>query len=170
MTPREAALQLAVLKIIIDGLTDTKKTTNGEVAKEWEVKDRISAVLPDGTKIGTITLCAGRTSAKIDDEDAYLEWVLTTHPEEIEQVVRVNPGFTARMLSFAKKSGTAVDPATGEEVPGITITTGDPYVLPTLTEDAVDEVGRAWGDGSLNELLAPLVGRAIEAGEVASDV
>lgn len=167
MTAHDTALRVALLKVLTEQLAAAKRTVGEEVAGSWRVKDRSTAVLPDGTEIGTVTLAEGRTAAKVSDDDAYLAWVLENHPEEIEQIAitRVNPDFTARTLSFARQHGEPVDPATGETVAGVVVQQGDPYPMAKLSPEAADLVAKAWQDGSLSELVASLVQPAIEAGE-----
>ncbi|MCW2918541.1 MAG: hypothetical protein JWN52_6609 [Actinomycetia bacterium] len=167
MSKHETALKFAVLKILRDRLKAAKEVADGEIVGTWKVKDRNAAVLPDGTEIGSVTLAKGRTTATLSDDEAYFEWVLENHPDEIEQVkvTRVKPGFTERLLNFARQTGDCVNPATGQPVPGISVGQGEPYALPNLAKDADDLITRAWQDGSLAALVATLVQPAVEGGE-----
>ncbi|WP_329521215.1 hypothetical protein [Spirillospora sp. NBC_01491] len=167
MSKDETALTFALLKVLSTRVGAAKKSADKEITGGWEVSDRNAAVLPGGIKVGSVTLAKGKTSAEITDTDAFMEWVLETHPDAIEQVkvTRVNRDFTARMIAFARATGSAVDPATGEEVPGLHVREGDPYAMTTLEDDAVELVADAWQTGQLAELLGSLMQPAVEAGE-----
>jgi len=167
MIAPDTALRFAVLKVLRERLAAAKKVADAEIVETWSVKDRSAAVLPDGTSLGSITLAKGRTSARLVDDEKYLEWVLENHPEEIEQVqiTRVNPGFTERLLNFARQTGDCINPATGEPVPGISVEEGEPYAVSRLVADADELVTKAWQDGSLTELMSSLVQPAIEGGD-----
>jgi hypothetical protein len=166
MIPQDLALRYALLKVLVGELATAKSAADCEIRDTWRPKDRLSAALPDGAVVAAVTLTSGRTTASVADIGAYEEWVRATHPEQIETVpatTRINPDFTARLTSAARKVGVAVDAETGEVVPGIEVTTGDPYPMVKLADDARDEVAKAWRDGSLTELVAGLL--AIEGGE-----
>jgi hypothetical protein len=167
MTDRhDLASRFGLLKVLTSKLGDAKKVADAEIRNTWRVKDRAAAVLPDGSGIGSVTLAKGRATSKLADEPAYEEWVRDTHPEEIETVTftRVNPDFTDRLMAFARKVGEPVDPATGQQVPGIEVVEGDPYPTVRLEPDAAELVARAWQDGTLGELVAALLRPAIESG------
>lgn len=158
-TAHEHAAHLAILKLLADKLSDAKTTAAGQVRDSWYPGDRNTAVLPDGTPIGTVTLAKGRTSARLADEDAYTTWVTKTHPDQIETITttRVRADFTDRILSAARQRGEPVDAETGEIVPGITITEGDPYPTVRLDDQAHHNTATAWRDGTLHALLAGLI-------------
>lgn len=166
MTPQEQALQMALLKVLVTELATAKKVADCEIRDTWRPSDRLTATIPGGEDIGTVTLAKGRASAAVTDQAAYEAWVRVNHPEWIETVPateRINPDATARLTSAARKNGVAVDAETGEEVPGITVSAGDPYPMVKLTGDAREAVAAAWRDGSLTELVSGLL--EIEGGE-----
>lgn len=167
MSKDETALTFALLKVLSARIGAAKKAADQDITGGWEVKDRNAAVLPDGTKIGSVTLAKGKTTVDITDADAFMEWVLETHPDAIEQVqiTRVNQDFTDRMVMFARATGSTVDPATGEAVPGLRVREGTPYAMTTLEPDAAELVAKAWQNGELTELIAALVQPTISAGE-----
>lgn len=165
MSNREIAARFALLKVLLTELTTAKKTADAQVREEWRPGDRLTATLPGGEDVGTVTLAKGKTVARLADEAAYQSWVSRVHADEIETVTvtRVNPDFTDRLMSAARQLGVAVDAETGEEVPGITVTEGDPYPMVRLADGARGAVAKAWSDGSLAELVSGLL--AIEGGE-----
>ena len=166
MTNHDLALKFALLKVLVTELGTAKSAADAEVRDTWRPADRLTATLPNNTDIGTVTLANGAVRAPVADTEAYEAWVRATHPEQIETVpetTRVNPAFTARLTSAAKKLGVAVDAETGEVVPGIVVLTGEPYPMVKLAEGARHAVAAAWRDGSLAELVSGLL--AIEGGE-----
>ena len=168
MSPAELALRFALLKVLTEELKTAKAVTDCEVRDEWRPSDRLTATIPGGPDIGTVTLANGATRAAVGDTEAYEAWVRKAHPEQIETVpatTRINPEFTARITSAAKKLGIAVDAETGEEVPGIVVLTGEPYPMVKLAEDARDVVASAWQKGQLTELMGSLLAINAEGGE-----
>ena len=165
-TKHDLALRLAVLKILVTELATAKKAADTEIRDTWRRGDRLTAALPNGKLVGTVTLAKGRATANITDPDAYEKWTHTVHPEQIETVpetTRINPDFTDRLKAAARKLGVPVDAETGEIVPGITVEDGDPYPLVKLLDDAAGMVAGAWRSGDLAELVSGLL--AIEDGE-----
>ena len=57
------------------------------------------AVMPDGTHLGRVTVCKGKTSAKVTDYDALTEWVQANHPHHIMTATSVRPAFLASLLA-----------------------------------------------------------------------
>lgn len=166
MTPREMALRFALLKVLTDELKKAKAASDCEIRDGWRPGDRLTATLPGNADLGTVTLANGAKKAHLADEAAYEEWVRKVHPEAIETVpatTRINPEFTDRLMAAARKLGVAVDAETGEQVPGIEVTQGDPYPMVKLTPEARDAVAAAWTRGNLAALLPGLL--AIEGGE-----
>lgn len=167
MTARhDEASRLALLKVLGERLKDAKTAADCEIRDTWRPKDRAAAVLPDGTEIGAVTLASGRKKSSLTDETAFEKWVAKTHPEEMETVTltRPRPEFTERLMSAARQLGEAVDAATGEAVPGITVTEGEAYPTVRLASGAADLLAVAWRDGVLTDLIGSLL-PAIEAGE-----
>lgn len=166
MSAREDATRAALLKVIGEQLKAAKAGTDGQIAGTWRPKDRSTAVLPNGSEIGTVTLAAGRTTARLSDEAAFRAWVEKVHPDQMETVTitRPDPGFVARLMSAAQKLGHPVDAETGEEVPGITVVQGDPHPMVKLDPDAAAVVAAAWQDGQLIELVAGLLRPALPPG------
>ena len=167
--PHDLATKLALLKVLTGQLGDVKKAADCEIRDTWRPKDRNTAVLPDGTAIGTVGLTKGRTVARLADEAAYRAWVEQAHPDEIETVTttRVNPAFTERIMSAARQLGMAIDATTGEQVPGVTVETGDPFPTVRLEDGAAALVAAAWQSGQLAELIASLIRPAITEGGAA---
>lgn len=81
-------------------------------------------------------------------------------PEAVTRLVQavmhvdpqVRPAYTARILSGCQKAGAAVDPQTGEEIPGITVTPGGrgKYVSARISADQMDALFDAYGAGEVD--------------------
>lgn len=159
MIPQELALRFALLKVLTDELKTAKAVADCEVRDGWRPSDRLTATIPGGADIGTVTLANGKTTANVTDLATYEAWASEAHPEWIETVTvtRVNLDATTRILAAARKRGVAVDAETGEVVPGITVSAGEPYPMVKLADDARDVVVSAWQKGQLTELMGGLL-------------
>lgn len=78
------------------------------------------------------------------DERQFVEWVSRTYPDEILQDVR--PAFRDKILSAAKRYGDAIDPATGEFVPGVGFREGDPYITYRAEPGSQEVIAARWHD------------------------
>lgn len=160
----DMAARFAVLKVLADRVKDGKAVADCEIRDAWHPGDRNTAELPGGEVIGTVTLAKGRAASAITDETAFLEWVTKTHPDQVETVTRVRPDYATRVKSAARQLGHGVDPETGEEIPGLSVSTGDPYPVVKLAADAEVLVAEAWLSGSMLDLVASLLRPEIEPG------
>jgi hypothetical protein len=170
MIPQDLALRFALLKVLVAELAGAKRVADCEIRDEWRPSDRLTATIPAGKDIGTVTLAKGKTTASVTDLAAYEAWAAKAHPEWIETatITRVNLDATMRLLAAARKLGVAVDAETGEVVPGIAVNEGDPYPMVKLADDARDVVARAWHKGQLTELVGGLLAidaEIVEGGE-----
>jgi hypothetical protein len=167
MNLRELTLQAVALKVVIDEAAARLAITKLATQKAFEDSGstQAPAVLPDGTKVATVSLAGGDgKTASVTNESAFLAWMIANHPEETEVVVRDNA--KKKILDAAKKAGRALDPETGEVIPGITFRDSQPYVSVRFRPGGADAVADAWlaGDLAAIDLVRP---RAVEAGEAA---
>ena len=167
MNVSEIAMQAAVLKALLDQVSDRVKTAKAQAEAAFLETGTTGAVptLPDGTKITTVSYAGGDSrSARITDENAFEAWVLANHSEQMELVIRDT--YKKGLLDAAEKAGQAVDPSTGETVPGIVVKNSTPYVSIRFKPGAKEAVAAAWRAGELAgvEIVAPA---QIEAGEAA---
>lgn len=81
-----------------------------------------------GNRAGTIAWSEGRTTAKVTDAAALADWVAEHYPTEVHTVTVVRERFVQQMLDAAVAEGVAVDSGTGEVIPGIGVTTGEPFI------------------------------------------
>ena len=152
MNLRNAALRAAVLKALADEIAASQLVAKADAKYGFEETgaNQAPAVLPDGTKVATVSLAGGGQSATVTDEGAFLAWVMKAHPGEAQIVVR--PSYRKKLLDAAKASGHPVDPATGEVIPGITFADSTPYVSVRFVTGGADAVADAWQAGDLRDI------------------
>jgi hypothetical protein len=147
---RSLTLQAAVLKVLGDEIAARLAIVKAAAQEAFTAAEstQAPAILPDGTKAATVSLAGGGgKSATVDDADAFTAWVLRTHPGETETVVR--DGYRRKVLDAAKKAGRALDPVTGELIPGIGISDSKSYVSVRFSPGGADAVADAWQAGEL---------------------
>lgn len=167
MNVSDLAREATILKTLLDAISGRLETTKRQAEEAFKATGTTQSVpsLPDGTKIATVTYAGGdKNTAYVDDDRAFEAWVLMNHPEQCELVIR--PEYRKGLLDAAKEAGKAVDPATGETVPGVAVKPAKPYVSIRFKAGAKDAVAAAWREGRLSEvdIVAPA---AIEEGEAA---
>jgi len=135
------AERLAALQAYLKCLGPIEKGLRARVTRDMGLRhvERVGAYLPDGTKIAAVGYSEGRRTAKVTDEAAALAWCLKQYPDEVQTVQVVRPAFLKKLLDVAGSLpvGKGLDPATGEELPFIEVTRGDPFVTVTTTSDGV---------------------------------
>jgi hypothetical protein len=167
MNLRELSLQAAVLKMLADEVAARLQIVKAATEEAFKDAGATQAVpqLPDGTKVATVSYAGGGAkSASVTNDQAFLAWMVANHPGETEVIVRESA--KRKILDAAKKDGRAIDPATGEVIPGIEVRESRPYVSIRFKPGGVDAVADAWLAGDLQgiELVRQ---RAIEPGEAA---
>lgn len=153
-TPHETALHLAVLRLVADMVKDARSVADEATGQALEEGDRITATL-GGHKLAAVSMAAGSTRCRVVDEDKLAAWVEQNYPTEVEYTVRVRPVFLKQLQDAAKKAGAPVDPTTGEEIPGLEVTTGEPHPTVRPVDGARDILADAWqrGELTLGEVL-----------------
>ena len=139
MTTRETlADRLIRQKAILDLLTKA----NDETRAEAKLLYRPGSA--DATAAGRVSMAKGRTAARVTDRGALTAW-LKAHNIDGAIIVTetINPALVAALCA---SKGEMIDPATGEvcQVPGIEVTTADPYLTVTTTPE-----GKEWALGVL---------------------
>lgn len=76
--------------------------------------------LPD---LATVTLPISKESVYVSDQDAVTKWVAERHPDEIEEIVQVRPGFLM-LLTGSEHDGENVFDRHGEVIPGLSVRPG----------------------------------------------
>lgn len=139
-------------KLVADEIKARGDEAKSELMEIFEATgaDRVTVTDDDGTKLATVSKGAGRTSASVVDETAFLSWVKGTYPEAI--VETVDAEWKARLLKLMKDAGDPVDPNTGEVVPGAAVTTGASYVSARPTPEAKAKMRDLLASSGLLEL------------------
>jgi hypothetical protein len=96
--------------------------------------ERVRVSDDDGLSLGAVSLGQRKPAAKLSDPAAFTTWVAQRYPGELVSSVR--DSFTSKLLACATAAGAAVDVATGEEIPGVEICAGEPYVTVRPTPEA----------------------------------
>lgn len=155
----ELALREAVLKTLSDTLRGQLDAVKEEMqtALKSTGASQAAAVLPDGTKVGTLSLSVPRPVARVVDEAAFAAWVAEHAPAETETVVR--PAYRKILLARMTSAGAAevADLDTGEvvPVPGVDVRAGEPTYTARIAKDAAERIDAARRAGDLAHLDLP---------------
>lgn len=115
-------------KVIQSDIKAVFDDTREALEPRLEADESVAALLPDGTRIGSVKRSKAKRTPVVTDEAALLAWVRENRPEEIVESVR--PAFVEYVKAQARKHGLAVYEATGEIVPGVEMREGSPAYLP----------------------------------------
>jgi hypothetical protein len=150
---RQAAVRVAALKALYDKVREAYNQARTDALGALTPGDRLHAALPDGADIGTVSVVDGKTTAKVTNPAALLEWVRVNAPDEVESVPRVRESYVGALLSRCENvDGAAMHAKTGELLPGVRFETGDPYTRVTQTHDQLAAFVQAWAGGDLPPL------------------
>ena len=162
MSLPQDAIRTAALKTLADDVRttlDQGKAGLLEVMAEQGITG-LAARLPDGTKVASLPYVGGEDRAQVVDEAALVAWMETNRPGEIIKNVRKET--LKAVLDAANAIGRAVDPVTGEAIPGIGFGPSTPYTQVNFVhgkepgEDGRALIREAWRTGALDvrDLLA----------------
>jgi hypothetical protein len=151
--PREAAVRVAALKALHDKVREAYNQARADAVAALSPGDRLHAALPDGADIGTVSVVGGKTTAKVTNPAALLEWVTVNAPDEVETVARVRESYVGALLARCENvDGAAMHAKTGELLPGVAFQRGDNYTRVTQTTDQLAAFVKAWAGGDLPPL------------------
>jgi hypothetical protein len=151
--PREVAVRVAALKALYDKVKDAYNQARADALEALQPGDRLHAALPDGADIGTVSVVPAKTTAKVTNPAALLEWVTVNAPDEVEHVARVRESYVGALLSRCENvDGAAMHAKTGELLPGVRFETGEPYARVSQTHDQLAAFVQAWAGGALPPL------------------
>jgi hypothetical protein len=167
MSLQDAVAREAVLKALADRIGEEYKKARAEVQAELDANrglQQVAALLPDGRKVGTVSLTDPDPVAVVTDPDAYLAWVRDHHPGT-DNVVRrivteVRPAFTTALLAELTAAGRPqwCDKGTGEvhTVPGVEVkaTRARGHSV-RFADGGRDLVAEAYRAGLLTDLVLP---------------
>lgn len=131
-----------MLKALKSRIRDLEMEIQAEFLSSLDVGDSKAATLDDGTRLGKVTKAHGRMSAVVYSEPEFLAWVRKNYPDEVMTIVR--PAFESKILESAKKYNEPIDPATGEEVPGVGLVAGNPYITYRAERGAIEIIAARW--------------------------
>lgn len=171
MTPKEIAIALAAVTVVADLAKEQKDYLRAQLQQALEDlgADSVRAELPDGTRIARSSLTGGGRKASVSSESDLLAHVTSTRPDEV--IVRVRESYRKHLLDSVVEGpdGTAVDPGTGEIVPGITFQQATPYIATRFELGGRQQIAQAIADGIVAYTLpAPAVTYAamVTSGEI----
>lgn len=144
MTKQEERLnagRAVVAKVLSEEIADLTQEIRQQVEPSLEPDEKVTATLPDGTKVGAVSRTKVIQSAVITDMAAFTEWVARTHPEEM---IKPDPFVRASFLEWikqtVKRNGAPVDPRSGEIIPGMEIRDGTAMYKVTPTDEGRDVI------------------------------
>ena len=148
-TPRELALELALVSAIADYAKERKDYLRAEMIGVLDEvgADSAAATLPDGTKIAKVGIVAPKARVSVIDERSFTEHVKANRPDEI--VERVRESYRKFYLEslVATDDGSAVDPQTGEIVSGVVFSDATRYPSLRFEKDGRENLGDALSRG-----------------------
>lgn len=166
----QLALEEAALKALSDTVNDRLKEVKNAMQEQLVGNgiSKVTATLPDGTKVATISRSDAKPAAVVIDDDAFLAFIRSIAPGEISTrlVTEVRPAYRTTVLAQMTAAGVAriVDTESGElhDVPGVEVKATRALthsVRPTT--GGKEAIAEAWRNGALAHLNL----LQIEAGE-----
>ena len=153
MSLADDALRDAILKTLADDVEEALKKSRDSLRAAMaagKIKS-LSAELPDGTPVATVTLAGGKKAPRVTNEAKFLAWVTAEHPTEVEVVVRKD--YQKTLLDGIAQAGRVVDPRTGGPVDGVEFCDTTQYVTPSFARGDIpgrERIRRAWRDGVIS--------------------
>ncbi|MFD8611041.1 hypothetical protein [Streptomyces sp. NPDC059631] len=179
-TVRDAVTKLAALGALLDEVKRAYAEARTDVQHHLNQQHKASgtsqldAMLPGGTKVGTVSRIGGEKAAQITDPAAFTAWVRDHFPSEhvvdiVPMQVRtsVRPAWSTQALAAMTAAGVPrfVDEATGEvhNVPGVEIRPSKAAGLrmtysrksKSSAYDGRELVAEAWRSGDLAAHVLP---------------
>jgi hypothetical protein len=135
--------------------TEQRAELGAEAAREFEQHG--TAPTWRMADLGTISLPVSKPAAYVADAQAFVAWVAERYPTEVETIAQVRPAFQSSLVARLHLEGTsAVDTATGEEVPGLGVRPGGiPLSLTIRPSSEATAVFGEVGRQMLARLLEP---------------
>lgn len=180
MSIKAENLRIALIKTYADALADFMKTARAELLDdllekfEEEGTKSFTVTLPNGEKVGQVTLPESKPSDDVVDPASLFEWaepqggikvdVIPAQAERVEK--RIDYAWLDGKIknSIPGDGGDLIDSETGEVIPGVKRTPGGikPSFTITFAKDGREKLATAYRRGELNELVNGTVLPAIE--------
>lgn len=148
MTPRDLALTIAALTILEERVKQARDDARVAILQALDDLggDSVRAELPDGTRIGKVSVSAPKPSPRVTDEDKFTAWVAKEYPTEV--VWHVRDSFKKAVLDKMRPTDAgAVFLDTGEIVDGITFVERDPFASCRFDPEGRDKLADAMRSG-----------------------
>lgn len=184
MTTRaDAALRVAVLKVLKDFLDEEYGHAKAYVSNLLNRGERLVAVSPlDGRRLATIPKADPKSVPTVTDMAALTDWMVAQHPglvmdgyevggaehelidvlfehapHLLTKVRRIRPEVLAELRRVSEVIGEPVGPAGETDIPGVDMVSKTPYVTCTPTSDALSVVKDLYAKGivQLDGRLSP---------------
>lgn len=153
MNPRELALALAVTTVIADAAKERKDQLRAQLQDALDTlgADAVRAELPDGTRVARTAMVVPAATATVTDEDMFVKHVSVASPHNVQTLVLVREAYRKLLLErlVPGPDGQAVDPDTGELVPGVAFRERAPYVSTRFDKGGRDAVVDALRSGTV---------------------
>jgi hypothetical protein len=175
---KESALKVAAIDTLEKRIAQAKAEARAELMAELLAMHEaagvksVDVVLPDGRKVGGVSLTEPKGGIVIADRSAFDAWVAETYPNEVEMVTttRVKPEFEKALLANAVvlsggtilQGGENVMSPDGEEIPGAEYRAGGAPTTFSLRSVDREAIAEAFTRGEL-EHVVPL---ALPKGEL----
>lgn len=169
MSVKQTVIRAALAKWMQDRIKGVRDQLAAEAKDAMDVGDRKKAVLDDGTVIGSVTITDPKWLPKVVDMEALFEWVQENAPHNIEQPAppppRVYPSYVDALLKTVVFPSTdtstplpraAIDPKTGEVIPGIMFERRPPNATVTVNAEQGAAIQAALADGRLDDYMRAL--------------
>lgn len=168
-----AARRITALRVLESLLKEEIDPARADAREAMETlgAERVRVGDETGTNLGSVSLSAGRVTARVADERALLEWVRRNHPTEVQTVEVIRPAFVKVLLDGAVAKAdpgepTAVGPD-GEVLPGVEVVHGQPYVSVRPTTEAKERMRGLLASSGLLQLTSGTPGEVAEDGPAA---
>lgn len=165
MNPRDTALALAITTVIADVAKDQKEALRAELLASLEELgvDAVRAELPGEIRVAKTSIVAPSRKPFVADESSLVDYVAINNPQEVVQRVRdsFKRVFLERLVEGP--NGEAVDPDTGEIVPGVLFSASAPYVSTRFDKGGREAVVDAIRSGVVSFALPSNTAGELEA-------
>lgn len=147
--PTTAALRVAVLRVLTDKVKAATDTSRKQAVDAMNTGDRLNPTAGD-TRLAAVTKTQGRTTATVTDPDAFAAWCAEHYPTEVEHKPVVRPAWAKAVLDASKAAGQPCAPDGTLDVPGVSVSTGEPGLTVRLTPEADAAVEALWRSGAIS--------------------
>lgn len=127
MSVRDSTLHMAALKLLGEAVGDAAKASRADgfemLKNHWRESGSrtLDVLLPDGTKVATISLTFSKGGVKVIDQAAFEAWAAGRYPQTVVMVPTIPDAVRDGLLrSLVVRDGEAYT-EDGEQVPGIAV-------------------------------------------------